>query len=266
MPANNYSQATDVGLMRDNNEDAILSNPRLGLWSVADGMGGHAAGEVASSIALETLNRAINAGQDLEHGIKTAHQAILEAAQNGTGKPGMGSTVVALKSQGHHYQIAWVGDSRAYLWSHPNGQAQLQQLTTDHSYVQMLYQSGVISEEEMASHPEKNIITQCLGSMGLTQEQIHVSIIERQWQQDDQLLLCSDGLTDAVSDQEVCDLLSQNPNLEDAVPNLVQAALRNGGKDNISVIMVSAPSGLRTSLQAKLDRLTGRWRHLKNAP
>jgi serine/threonine protein phosphatase PrpC len=254
MSDNHYSQATDVGLLRDNNEDAILSNPKIGLWLVADGMGGHAAGEVASEITRTTINSALDAGKNLVEAINSAHQAVLEASRDGTGKYGMGSTVVALHSIGPRYQIAWVGDSRAYLWSDRNHDGySLQQVTVDHSYVQMLYESGIISAEEMLYHPEKNVITQCLGSVELPQ--LKVDVVEGKWHKHDWILLCSDGLTDTVSDQQICDILHNAANPDMAVKNLIQAALDNGGKDNVSVIVV-APPGVKRSL---VDRIR-HWR------
>jgi serine/threonine protein phosphatase PrpC len=145
MPGSNYSQATDVGLLRDNNEDAIWSDAKLGLWVVADGMGGHAAGEVASEITIRVISDSIRQGLGLKEAIDAAHQAVLDAALDGSGRYGMGSTVVALHSVGNRFEIAWVGDSRAYLWSDREKDGfSLQQLTIDHSYVQMLYQSGML--------------------------------------------------------------------------------------------------------------------------
>ena len=154
-----HTAATDVGLQRNNNEDAYYASTREGLWVVADGMGGHAAGEVASSIVVETIAREIRAGADLSSAIQKSHHDILNAANAGVGGVGMGSTVVALRSLGRHYEICWVGDSRAYLYapSTSNEDIELRQLTTDHSYVQLLFQSGAISEEEIENHPEKNV-------------------------------------------------------------------------------------------------------------
>jgi Serine/threonine protein phosphatase len=244
MSGKNYSQATDVGLLRDNNEDAIWSDTKLGLWVVADGMGGHAAGEVASEITVNVIKDCIRQGKSLPEAINNAHQAVLEAARDGSGKYGMGSTVVALHSLGNRYEIGWVGDSRAYLWSDRDRDGfSLQQLTVDHSYVQMLYQSGIISAEEMSGHPEKNVITQCLGSMEL--QDLKVDVIEGNWHKYDWILLCSDGLSDTVSDQQICDILHTADNTEDAVASLIKAALANGGKDNVSVIIVTAPGGNR---------------------
>ncbi len=255
MSGRNYSQATDVGLLRDNNEDAIWSDADLGLWVVADGMGGHAAGEVASEITVSVISDSIRQGRTLKDAISAAHQAVLEAAQDGSGRYGMGSTVVALHSLGNRYEIAWVGDSRAYLWSDRDKDGfSLQQLTIDHSYVQMLYQSGIISAEEMSGHPEKNVITQCLGSTELTE--LTVDVIEGSWHKYDWILLCSDGLSDTVSDQQICDILNEAENADLAVRELIQAALANGGKDNISVIIITAPNGV--SLVERLKTI-GRW-------
>lgn len=255
MSGRNYSQATDVGLLRDNNEDAIWGDAKLGLWVVADGMGGHAAGEVASEITVSVISDSVRQGRTLKEAINAAHLAVLDAARDGSGKYGMGSTVVALHSQGSRYEIAWVGDSRAYLWSDREKDGfSLQQLTIDHSYVQMLYQSGIISADEMSGHPEKNVITQCLGSMELTE--LKVDVVEGSWHRYDWILLCSDGLSDTVSDQQICDILHGAENTDLAVAALIQAALANGGKDNISVIIVTAPGG--ASLVDRLKTI-GRW-------
>jgi serine/threonine protein phosphatase PrpC len=254
MPGSNYSQATDVGLLRDNNEDAIWSDAKLGLWVVADGMGGHAAGEVASEITIRVISDSIRQGLGLKEAIDAAHQAVLDAALDGSGRYGMGSTVVALHSVGNRFEIAWVGDSRAYLWSDREKDGfSLQQLTIDHSYVQMLYQSGIISAAEMNGHPEKNVITQCLGSTEL--KELKVDVMEGSWHKHDRILLCSDGLSDAVSDQQICDIMHDAESADLAVNNLIQAALANGGKDNISVIIVTAPS---TGLVDRL-RTISRW-------
>lgn len=254
MPGFEFSHVSDVGLIRSNNEDTVLFNEQLGLWLVADGMGGHAAGEVASDIASHTIEQALNVGTDIASAINTAHVAILTAASSGEGKHGMGSTVVALHCIADHYQVAWVGDSRAYLWgNYGYADYQLTRLTTDHSYVQMLYQSGIISEDELATHPEKNIITQCLGSNEL--EQVNVDITAGQWHENDWIILCSDGLTDTVSDQIICDILYHSANTKTAVNSLLQESLKNGGKDNISIIIISYQSSLTTKLKDKLKRL-----------
>lgn len=251
MPTFEHKSICDVGLVRTNNEDSILDNESLGLWLVADGMGGHAAGEVASKIASETIESSIKQGKRIEEAVGTAHKAILSAASVGDGKYGMGSTVVALHSKGSRFTVAWVGDSRAYLWGDAESDTyQLHQLTTDHSYVQMLYQSGLIKEEELSTHPEKNIITQCLGSNEL--EEVQVDSLERPWRPNDWVLLCSDGLTDIVSDQVICDTLYSSKTIEDAVQALLKEALNAGGKDNVSIVIVSQKPTFSTKLKSKI--------------
>lgn len=246
MPISKHSAATDIGLHRKNNEDALLSNSILGLWLIADGMGGHEAGEVASEIAVSTIHSSVLTGHSITKAIQRAHTTILRASARGIGKPGMGSTVVALKNKGDRYQIAWVGDSRAYLWRKEADGPTLSQLTTDHSYVQLLYQSGLIQAQEMTTHPERNIITQCLGSLEL--EKVVVDSLEREWQPDERVLLCSDGLTDAVSDDVICQIIAKHDDVEAAVKDLVLAALDNGGRDNISLILLEKPESWLNNL------------------
>lgn len=230
---------THVGLMRSNNEDAIYEGPELELWLVADGMGGHAAGEVASAIAIETIVHKVSNGFDLASAVQASHKAILAAAEAGQGGKGMGSTVVGVQSNNREYNVAWVGDSRLYSYS-PLQTPHLQQVTTDHSYVQLLFQSGYIDETQIDNHPEKNVITQCLGSTEL--EQVNVDKTTRQWLKNERLVMCSDGLSDYVSQEEITRILSVNTSLQEAANKLVQAALKTGGKDNISVVILQQPA------------------------
>ncbi len=241
MQFSKHSSATDIGLHRKNNEDALLSDGILGLWLIADGMGGHEAGEIASEIAVETIYSAVRRGYSINSAIRLAHRSILDASAKGIGKHGMGSTVVALKSLGSRYQIAWVGDSRAYLWHKDRSGGSIAQLTTDHSYVQMLYQSGLIEAKDLSTHPERNIITQCLGSLEL--EEVVVDTLEREWSPNERILLCSDGLTDAVTDERIGRIIEKHERLQDAVTELVETALANGGRDNISIILLEQPTG-----------------------
>lgn len=254
-----YSAVTDVGRHRSNNEDCYLCSPTQGLWLVADGMGGHAAGEVASAITRDTILSSTQQGIPLPRAVQAAHQAIIDNAKQGVGGEGMGSTVVAVTSRSEQYQIAWVGDSRAYLWN-PNSQT-LSQLTRDHSYVQMLVDSGAISKEEMANHPERNIITQCLGSQDL--KEVKVDAITGVWQKDDVLILCSDGLTDTVTDDKIRDLLSMSTGVQAATRALVDAALQSGGRDNITVLTLSAPTQLQQWVSAAGATLTDAFRQFR---
>lgn len=235
------SAVTHPGLERDNNEDCYLAMPEHGIWLVADGMGGHEAGEVASAIVRDTLRDLHRNSQD--HGlgdtIQASHKAVLAAAGRGQGAPGMGSTVVALRSNCRTYEIAWVGDSRAYLWTQTADGGHLERLTRDHSYVQMLLQSGAISAADLERHPERNIITQCLGSTELAK--VHVDTVQRQWQKDQWILLCSDGLTDEVNDSAIAELLSRCTDRITALDQLLHTALRHGGHDNVTVQIIESP-------------------------
>lgn len=236
-----YSAASHPGLTRSNNEDCFLSKPEQGLWLVADGMGGHEAGEVASALVRDTIehNTRNNPHLSLLDAIQQAHLSIINSAKQGIGAPGMGSTVVALKSQDQRYQIAWVGDSRAYLWTPSREGGRLEQLSTDHSYVQMLVESGAIRAEDAEFHPEKNIITQCLGMQELAQ--VKVDHLENQWQENQWILLCSDGLTDEVNDKTIAQILCDASDCVAAVDQLMHAALTNGGRDNITLQIIESP-------------------------
>lgn len=244
------SGATDVGLQRSNNEDAFVSEPKQGIWVVADGMGGHAAGEVASLITIETILKKTSEGHSLNEAIRQSHKSILQASKDGVGSEGMGSTVVALQSQGSTYRVCWVGDSRAYIWNQET--QELKQISTDHSYVQMLYQSGAISAEELQTHPERNIITQCLGSLDLND--INVDCVSGDWPNKALILLCSDGLTDLVSDDEISQILQTSNSLIQSTKRLIDAALAAGGKDNITVQVINGPSN-HTSPLTKIKSL-----------
>lgn len=239
MPPSNYDAATDKGLMRGNNEDCFLSLPERGLWLVADGMGGHEAGEVASDIVIKTIDKNTASGNALNQAIQSAHESVLEAVKNGIGAEGMGSTVVALQSDDHDYQVSWVGDSRAYLWTHDETGGTLEQLSRDHSYVQLLLASGAIGEDEVENHPDKNVITQCIGSQDVAE--VHVDSIKGQWQEKQWILLCSDGLSDELNDEQIAQVLSTVNNPKDAVAKLVKQALHKGGRDNITVQVIESP-------------------------
>jgi serine/threonine protein phosphatase PrpC len=231
-----FGAATDVGKVRDNNEDCYLARPDLGLWLIADGMGGHDAGEVAASIVRDFVCEAVANGKPLKTAIALAHHAVKHAASNNIGSPGMGTTVVALRIHGIQYEIAWVGDSRAYVWA----DGKLSQLSTDHSYVQSLVDSGAITREEMATHAQRNVITQSLGVSTL--DDIVVDSVSGTLPPGAKILLCSDGLTDFVGDDEIARILSRSYDDDQTqVDMLIARALANGGGDNITVELISAP-------------------------
>ena len=232
---------THKGNIRSGNEDSFFCDNKLGLWLVADGMGGHEAGEVASALVVEAVENEIKKGSVLADSIQFSHQSVLDNAAEGKGASGMGSTVVALQKTGNNnYQVGWVGDSRAYLWTQKTEESgDLQQLSTDHSYVQALLQSGAISEEDLETHPDKNIITQCLGSLEL--KQVKVDTIDGEWQENQKILLCSDGLTDELSDSDIATILNESIDSNVVIDLLIEESLKHGGKDNITVILIDSP-------------------------
>lgn len=234
MPQYGFGAGTDTGKIRSHNEDCFRAEPELGLWVVADGMGGHQGGEIASAMAGDFIVDKIRTGQSLTISIEEAHNAILEATREGRGPAGMGTTVVVLKLKDHAYEIAWVGDCRAYLW---NG-ADLKQLTRDHSYVQYLVDQGVIPEAEADHHGHQNFIMQALGAAET--DGIRVDITRDVLHRGERILLCSDGLNKELSDADIAALLQAGLDEQETVDRLIQAALENGGSDNVTGVLVSA--------------------------
>ncbi len=230
-----YSNITDEGSVRELNEDSLFCSDNL--WIVADGMGGHACGEVASKLAVEKIVERFNKNGQLLDAIQIAHHKILEVSHNNPAQSGMGCTIVALTTSGENYEIAWVGDSRAYLWN--QSQRELKQLSEDHSLVTRLINANLITAEEALTHPKRHMITQCLGSVDLTN--VQVDTIHGTWNSGQQILLCSDGLTDELSDKEIADILQKNITADEKTQQLLDNANLAGGKDNISIILVDSP-------------------------
>ncbi len=229
-----YGFSTNVGNVRSHNEDYFRTEPELGLWVVADGMGGHKGGETASAIAADFIVDKTKAGKPLETSIAQAHHAIKQASKEGKGPEGMGTTVVALKINDNDYEIAWVGDCRAYLWDGIT----LKQMTKDHSYVQHLVDTGVISVSEAANHPYQDVLIQALGAADI--KDVNVETIHNEFHQNEQILLCSDGLTKEITDKGIADALALELKEQEKVDLLIRTAVNNGGKDNITAILVSA--------------------------
>lgn len=230
----NYAADSHSGNKRKLNEDCYEADPKLELWLVADGVGGHASGEVASEITRATIKSVYSDTGDLVNAVESAHAAVLDAIERKVGGPNMGSTVVAAALNNRDYQIAWVGDSRAYLW---NGQ-KLNLLTTDHSMVEALVAKGVITREEAHKHPKRNIITQ---SIGVSSESgIKVDTVSGSLASGERLLLCSDGLNDELKDHVIAEIMLQNTSVEDQIKCLIEGALDNGGRDNITVIVIDS--------------------------
>ncbi|MBT8201965.1 MAG: Stp1/IreP family PP2C-type Ser/Thr phosphatase [Acidimicrobiia bacterium] len=230
-----YSWATSThpGLVRDSNEDSVLpdSDGRDGgpvLVAVADGMGGHAAGEVASRLAIEAV---ANSEAPLEERIAQANQAVMEASERRPDQQGMGTTLTVgdFRPDGT-LLVGHVGDSRLYLFRGEN----LLQVTRDHSLVAEYVASGALSPEEAATHPQRNVITRALGidwEIDVDSHTVNLRIGDR-------VLVCSDGLTNMVADADIARILSEQPAAQAAGWALIEAANQAGGEDNITVAIV----------------------------
>lgn len=230
-----YGAGAHIGRVRKHNEDYFLADPQAGLWLVADGMGGRKAGEVASAVVAKSILTAVRQGVPLVQAVAQAHQAVQDLLAAEQGAEGMGSTVVALNMQDNHYQIAWVGDSRAYLW----GSQGLRQLTRDHTLVQALVEAGVISSQEARAHPQRSQLTQALGPTEVAA--VKVETVSGQLAAGEQILLCSDGLTSELEDSQIAAILDKRLTVQNKVDALIQAALAAGGRDNITVLLIPAP-------------------------
>jgi protein phosphatase len=224
-----YGANTATGTRHELNEDSLGEAPRRGLWMVADGMGGHAAGGTASKIVRDTMLAETASGASLLQAIETSHQAVVSRADQDAQKAGMGSTIVALKIEQDEANYAWVGDSRIYLLR----EGDLRRLTTDHSYVQYLLQQGEIGEDEVDSHPQRNVLTQTLG---FDEPKPDSAVCDLQ--PDDWLLLCSDGLTAEVSDSEIAQIMNAAGSAQQAADDLVAKVVeRHGGDDSSAVVI-----------------------------
>lgn len=226
-----YAWRTDVGRIRKNNQDSVIIGN--GLFGVADGMGGHNGGEIASAglrdgLLRETQGQNPSAGL-LEEAVKKVNREIWEQQENDDALTGMGTTLTILWPAGNEMIIGQVGDSRAYLIRG----GQMKQVTADHSMVADMVRRGVLTEEQAACHPMRNYITRAVG----TDDTIDVDMISVPREYGDRWLVCSDGLYGQMSRQEL-EENAQRADLEDAADRLLEIALENGGKDNISLILI----------------------------
>lgn len=234
-PANfrfaDVASGSDVGCVRAHNEDAVRVNEKAGLLLVADGMGGHAAGEVASRIVADTVESAVvGRGAGLVEALLEANEAVIAAGREGRGAPGMGTTCVACRRVNEGLEVAWVGDSRIYRLR----DGKLERLSHDHSYVQTLVDAGLISAEDAEHHPERNVLSLCVGTGQLTEADVGYAVFPLQ--PGDRVLLCSDGLTGELRDHAIAGLLQIQGDDAAAVAELIDSARQSGGHDNISVI------------------------------
>ena len=228
---------TDRGLRRENNQDTFLINKSLGLFVVADGMGGHQGGEVASAMAVSSMEAAVKAAKNLDlprdvlnRSYSEASSAIFERAANSSENlQGMGTTMVAALLRDKTIFVANVGDSRCYLFAKGN----LFQMTEDHSLLYEQYRAGLITEAEKNSKTRKNVITRSVGYF----REVECDIVEREVQGGESYLFCTDGLTNMVKDEVIERILIETPSAG-IVPRLIEEAKANGGDDNVTVMLL----------------------------
>jgi protein phosphatase len=230
-----WGASTDVGMVRQQNEDSYLAEENL--YVVADGMGGHNAGEVASALAVTTLKAGARSGIDsverFRELVQQANTAIYTASLDDSTQSGMGTTLTALSivaGEEPRVLVANVGDARTYMWR--NGA--LTRLSVDHSYVQELVNEGIITPEEARVHPRRNIVTRALG----IDRSVVVDVFSHLVRTGDRIVLCSDGLVDEVSDADIAVVLGQHSDPQDTAEALVMVANTAGGRDNTTVIVV----------------------------
>lgn len=235
--------ASDVGLRRKVNEDRYALAPELGLYLVADGMGGHSAGQVASELAADAARRAIQTlegasaslAEKLRYAVASANRVIYGAAQQRPELSGMGTTLVAFLGDTTRAALAHVGDSRAYL---VRG-GRIRQLTDDHSIVGDLLRRREISEDAAREHPHRHVLTRALG----VRPAVEPDLAELTPQPGDVFVLCSDGLTNHVADQEIAKAIADEPDLHEACESLIELANARGGEDNSTVVLARCEEG-----------------------
>jgi len=246
-----FKAVSDVGRKRKGNEDSLVANPEQRLFVVADGMGGHAAGEIASKVAVDSINEFVCLtggdeevtwpfglddtisydGNRLKTAVRFANRKVLEATKEKSEYEGMATTVAAVLVDGASANLGHVGDSRIYLFRG----SELLQLTSDHSWVNEQLQNGIISAEQARTHPLRNVVTRALGGKADLQVDMQTHALAS----GDILLLCSDGLTTMVPDEHIARILSDAAgDIEKGADELVAEANARGGEDNITVLLL----------------------------
>ncbi|MBR0228587.1 MAG: Stp1/IreP family PP2C-type Ser/Thr phosphatase [Clostridia bacterium] len=229
----NAASRTHIGLVRASNQDALLLQPgKYGLYGVADGMGGHKGGDIASMMAVSLVKRFLSdvkpTHEQLRKGIEEANQMIYEEQLYRSDLDGMGTTLTVIWEDKNRILLGHVGDSRAYLLR----DQKLRQVSQDHSMVAEMVRDGLITEEEARRHPYRNIITRALG----TDETVDVDVTEIEKRAGDIYLICSDGLSEYVREEQMRQLLLEH-GLEEAADLMLNLALKGGGRDNISLVI-----------------------------
>ena len=237
---------TDIGKERELNQDfAYVSEDRIGnlpnVFIVADGMGGHNAGDYASHLAVDTIIKEIKNSFEqspvkiLQNAISTANDELIKMASDNIKLNGMGTTLVACCVIGRFLQVANVGDSRLYLIN----QNEIKQITRDHSLVEEMVRMGGIDRETAKNHLDKNVITRAVGA----EDKVDIDFFQVELQNGDTILMCSDGLTNMVEDREIQNIVTKDGDIEEKAKNLIDAANAHGGKDNIAVIIIEPLGG-----------------------
>jgi serine/threonine protein phosphatase PrpC len=227
-----FGHGTHVGLRRLRNEDTYYADASLGLFLVADGMGGHHHGEVASALVRDVMVDLVTRGHSLIEAVHGAGERLLGHTRDSSDVTPMGTTIAALRINAENYEVAWVGDSRIYMWAQG-----LTRISHDHSLVQALVEAGQLDAAQASRHPQRNVLTQALGVTAT--EQLHVGMARGQLKPGNAFLLCSDGLTESLDDATISrtvarvDLASQ-----ECVDQLLLDALDGGGDDNITAVIV----------------------------
>lgn len=232
-----FAARTDIGLVRSSNQDAILADPQLGLWLVADGMGGHAGGAQASQLACSTIQSAVHDGASLHAAILAAHYAIRAGQAECADLAEMGTTVVAMLEHAECFEVVWVGDSRAYLYDQPSGR--LQRLTHDHTLVGLMVERGELSLAEAARHPRRHVLTDCLGQQA--PQEPRIDRVELRWGSGQLLMLCSDGLSGELDDEAIASVLKEHLDPDTQSRLLLERAMAAGARDNVSIILIRSP-------------------------
>lgn len=264
-----YAATTDIGRKRLHNEDAYCADLTLGLYVVCDGMGGHQAGEVASALAIETMQKhLLDAAQNpalplvgpydaaysmptnrLASAVRLANERINVGAQQEAQRSGMGTTVVSVLTSDHLLSIAHVGDSRLYLIR----DGQIRQLTTDHTVVGEQLQQGLISPEDAARSHQRHVLTRAVG----VDTHVAVELNEVPLLGDDRFILCSDGLVHALSSDRILEEISRTDDLQHACDALVQLANHAGGLDNITIVVLAVHGSALSTWRRWWRRLVG---------
>jgi len=230
-PMIEFGHGTHVGLRRTRNEDTYYADASLGLFLVADGMGGHQHGEVASAIVRDAVADLVARGHSLVEAVRAADERLIQHSRSFRDPRPMGTTIAAIRLHADSYEVVWVGDSRVYLW-----QKTLRQVSHDHSLVQELVAAGTLDAAQAARHPQRNVITQALGITAA--EQLHIGMARGKLEHGMCFLLCSDGLTEEVDDAIIANIVSrQDLSAQESAEHLLLAALDGGGSDNVTIIL-----------------------------